>query len=327
MRAQALVEARGIDKHFAVRNPGLFGATVGTVRAVDNVNLHLFQGETLALVGESGCGKSTLARALALLVRPTRGEIIYSGESTDSLVGRRLRELRRDVQMIFQDPYSALDPRMTVAAIISEPLRIHEPRERGKHARKVAELMDAVGLSPSQADRYPHEFSGGQRQRIGIARALALDPMFIIADEPVSALDVSVQSQVLNLMQDLRENRRLTYLFITHDIAVVNHIADRVAVMYLGGIVECATRADFFEGPGHPYSQALLKAVPQLGRGKRSPGSSLGGEVLSPISPPSGCPFHPRCPRARDLCAETKPELEPFAGGGRDHLVACHFKD
>ena len=317
-----LMEARRVSQDFPVRGPGLFGASIGTIRALDNVNLKLFRGETLALVGESGCGKSTFARILAFINKPTAGEIRFRGAVTTE---RRIAAARKEIQMIFQDPYGALNPRMTVSNIISEPLRIHYPRK--PHSDRVQTLMEAVGLAPNHGDRYPHEFSGGQRQRIGIARALALNPSLIIADEPVSALDVSVQSQVLNLLQDLQDDRRLTYLFITHDIAVVHHIADRVAVMYLGGIVEIASREAFFARPRHPYSQALLAAVPRFGRAKKRRDRALGGEVPSPLAPPSGCPFHPRCPRAQDLCTRTKPALEPAGTSDDGHRAACHFKD
>ena len=317
-----IMEARHVSHHYTLRAPGLFGASVGTIRAVDDVSLKLFRGETLALVGESGCGKSTFAKAVAFLNRPTEGEIRFRGSV---VADRNIASVRKEIQMIFQDPYGALNPRMTVSAIISEPLRIHQPKSL--HKDRVATLMEAVGLAPNHGHRYPHEFSGGQRQRIGIARALALNPSLIIADEPVSALDVSVQSQVLNLLQDLQDDRNLTYLFITHDIAVVHHIADRVAVMYLGGIVEIAPREAFFSQPRHPYSQALLAAVPRFGRTKKRKGANLGGEVPNPLAPPSGCPFHPRCLGAQDLCQRAKPNLEPTASAGEVHRVACHFKD
>ncbi len=326
MNDTPLFEARGLSKSFPVRGEGLFAGRVGTVRAVEDVSVGLVEGEILALVGESGCGKTTLARTMALLHRPSAGSVHFRGQDITRMRGRKLKRVRRDIQMIFQDPYGSLDPRMTVAAIISEPLRVHRQGDRRARAEAVRRLMDAVGLSPTLADSYPHEFSGGQRQRIGIARALALEPKLIIADEPVSALDVSIQSQVLNLMQDLQEARGLTYLFITHDLAVVDHMADRVAVMYLGRIVELARRDDLFARPSHPYTQALLSAIPRPGAGKRVAGRSLAGEVPSPLAPPPGCPFHPRCPRAEDICRRELPRPEAVPGSGAGHLAACHFK-
>ena len=326
MSAVPLLEAKNLSKHFTIRGRGLFAAHVGVLRAVDEVSLELAEGRTFALVGESGCGKTTLARTLALLHRPTGGDLRFRGRSYAENKRRYIKEIRRHIQVIFQDPYGALNPRMTVAAIISEPLRIRREGSRRSRAERVAELMESVGLSPALADRYPHEFSGGQRQRIGIARALAPRPKLVIADEPVSALDVSVQSQVLNLMQDLQESLGLTYLLVSHDLAVVDHMADRVAVMYLGRIVETAERDDLFARPTHPYTQALLRAIPRPGGGKRKPGGSLGGEVPSPLDPPSGCPFHPRCPLAVDVCRRERPVLEPVEGSGAGHSAACHLK-
>ena len=319
-----LHEVLGLSKHFVLRGAGLFAKRIGTLRAVDEVNLTIHEGRCLALVGESGCGKTTLAKCLALLHRPSAGVIRFGGEMIYDNKILNINAIRRDVQMVFQDPYGALNPRMTVAAIIAEPLNIHGLGDRRERAARVAELMDSVGLSPSLGDRYPHEFSGGQRQRIGIARALALRPRLIIADEPVSALDVSVQSQVLNLRLDLQEAMGLSYLFVSHDLAVVEHMADEVAVMYLGRIVERAPRDDLFARPRHPYTVALMRSIPRPGGGKRTVGASLGGEVPSPLDPPSGCPFHPRCPRAADICREVRPVLEPVTG---DHLAACHFKE
>ena len=326
MSAAPLIEARGLSKRFALKREGLFAGHGGTVRAVEDVSFGVVEGETFALVGESGSGKTTLARTLALLHRPSAGAVLFRGHDVTRIKGRELKQLRRDIQMIFQDPYGSLDPRMSVAAIISEPLRIHRRGDRGSRARAVRELMEAVGLSPSLADRYPHEFSGGQRQRIGIARALALKPKLVIADEPVSALDVSVQSQVLNLMQDLQDEYGLTYLFIAHDLAVVDHVADRVAVMYFGAIVATARRTDLFARPSHPYTQALLGAIPRPGAGKRKAGRSVAGDPPNPLDPPPGCPFHPRCPRAEDVCRSERPRLEAVAGSGKGHLAACHFK-
>ena len=326
MSAAPLLEAERLSKHFALRGTGLFAAHVGTLRAVDEVSLELARGRTFALVGESGCGKTTLARTLALLHRPTGGELRFDGNNFSTNKRQYIKSIRRSIQVIFQDPYGALNPRMTVATIIAEPLRIHREGDRRSRADRVVELMESVGLSPALANRYPHEFSGGQRQRIGIARALALRPKLVIADEPVSALDVSVQSQVLNLMQDLQETLGLTYLLVSHDLAVVDHMADRVAVMYLGRIVESAERNDLFARPAHPYTLALMRAIPRPGGGKRKPGDSLGGEVPSPLDPPSGCAFHPRCPRAIDLCRRERPVLEPVEGSGAGHNAACHLK-
>ncbi len=324
MTEAPLIEARGLSKSFTLKGAGLFAGRVGTVRAVDRITYRLEPHRTLGVVGESGSGKTTLARTLAHLYRPSAGSVLFRGHDLAGLERRDLKRARRDIQMIFQDPYGSLDPRMTVAAIISEPLRIH--REDGDRAETLRALIEAVGLSPALADRYPHEFSGGQRQRIGIARALALNPKLVIADEPVSALDVSVQSQVLNLLMDLKEARGLTYLLIAHDLAVVDHMADRVAVMYFGRIVEIGRRDDVLERPSHPYTQELLKAVPRLGAGKRESGRSLAGEAPSPLDPPTGCAFHPRCPRAQEVCRRERPPLEPVPGGGVGHLAACHFK-
>jgi oligopeptide transport system ATP-binding protein len=323
MSSTPLLEARGLTKHFPIRGAGLFAAKKGGLRAVEDVTIELHAGKTFAVVGESGCGKTTLARMLALLHRPTAGGLRFDGQLITSNKRRDINMLRRDVQMIFQDPYSALNPRMTVAAIISEPLRIHR---RPGRAERVAALMEAVGMAPSLGDRYPHEFSGGQRQRIGIARALALEPRLVIADEPVSALDVSVQSQVLNLMQDLQDERGMAYLLVSHDLAVVDHMADQVAVMYLGRIVESAARDDIFARPSHPYTRALMRAIPTPGGGKRTTRVGLGGEVPSPLNPPAGCPFHPRCPNAVDICRRERPVLEPVADSGGGHRAACHLK-
>ena len=320
-----LLEARGLAKHFVLRGAGLFARQIGSLRAVDDVNLTIHAGRCLALVGESGCGKTTVARCLALLQRPSAGEIRFDGKIVFDKKINNIKAIRRDIQMVFQDPFGALNPRMTARAIIAEPLVIHSIGDRGMRAERVAELMEDVGLSPSLGDRYPHEFSGGQRQRIGIARALALRPRLIIADEPVSALDVSVQSQVLNLMLDLQDAMGLSYLFISHDLAVVEHMADTVAVMYLGRIVESAPRDDLFARPRHPYTQALLRSIPRTGGGKRKlGGATLAGEAPSPLDPPSGCAFHPRCPRAADICRRERPALERV---GDDHSAACHFKE
>ena len=321
---EPLIEARGLVKHFAVTGRGLFARREGTVHAVNRVDLAVAPGETLALIGESGCGKTTLGRTLAGLYPSTAGEIRFRGRPL-ARSGRGLRgDAAREVQMVFQDPYASLDPRMTAGAIIEEPLRIHGVGDRRERRERVASLLREVGLAPSQVDRYPHEFSGGQRQRIGIARALAPSPALVIADEPVSALDVSIQSQILNLLSDLRDRHGLAYLFITHDLAVVSFIADRVAVMYLGHIVETAPRDALFGAPRHPYTQALRAAIPVPGGGKRRRGGALPGDVPSPLAPPAGCPFHTRCPKAAAVCRSEPPALEAV-GSEPAHRVACHF--
>jgi peptide/nickel transport system ATP-binding protein len=318
-----LIEGIDLVKHFPARSPGLFGRTTGQVYAVNGVSLAVGPGETLALIGESGCGKTTLGRVLAGLYPATSGEVRFAGEPLSGLDSRGRRRHRRSVQMIFQDPYASLDPRMTAGAIIDEPLSIHRRGGAAARRERVAGLMRAVGLAPEFADHYPHEFSGGQRQRIGIARALALDPDLVIADEPVSALDVSIQSQILNLLRELQAARGLAYLFITHDLAAVDFIAERVAVMYAGRIVEDGPRADVLDAPRHPYTVALRAAVPEPGRGKRRRGQALRGEVPNPLALPAGCPFHPRCPKAIERCRRELPLLE--AEPGSAHRAACHL--
>ena len=314
-----LLELRNLQKHFPVRR-GVWGGARGWVKAVDGVSLQLWPGETLGVVGESGCGKTTLGRLILRLVEATAGEVLFEGTDLLQLPPAQMRARRRQLQIIFQDPYSSLNPRLTVGGIIGEGLKIHHLAQGEELERRVGQLLDMVGLPANAARRYPHEFSGGQRQRIGIARALAVEPRFIVADEPVSALDVSVQAQIVNLMQDLQRDLGLTYMFIGHDLSVVQHISDRVAVMYLGRIVELADRDQLYAAPSHPYTRALLSAVPSPTPGAQRQRQILQGDVPNPAAIPPGCPFHPRCPERQDICSRQVPSLEELEGG---HQVAC----
>jgi peptide/nickel transport system ATP-binding protein len=323
---EALIELRDLEKHFPLRKGIIFQKQVGAVRAVDGVTLDVVEGETLGLVGESGSGKSTTARLITRLLEPTGGSIVYHGKDIAHLGRAELKPMRRDMQMIFQDPYSSLNPRKTVGTIIGEPFIIHKlERDEERRKKLVQELMDTVGLNPEHYNRFPHEFSGGQRQRIGVARAIALKPKLLIADEPVSALDVSIQAQIINLLAELRRELGLTMIFIAHDLSVVRHVCDRVAVMYLGKIVEIADADQLFEHPRHPYTGALLSAVPvpdpRMARNKQR--QVLGGDVPSPTNPPVACRFHTRCPKAQDgKCNVDEPQLEIKEGG---NIAACHF--
>ncbi|WP_433892211.1 ABC transporter ATP-binding protein [Streptomyces sp. CA-111067] len=356
---EPILQVRGLVKHFPLTQGILFKKQVGAVQAVDGVNFDLFAGETLGIVGESGCGKSTVARLLMNLEQATAGTVMFKGEDITKLSGRALKAVRRNIQMVFQDPYTSLNPRMTVGDIIGEPYEIHpEVAPKGDRRRRVEELLDVVGLNPEYINRYPHQFSGGQRQRIGIARGLALRPEIIVADEPVSALDVSVQAQVVNLMERLQDEFNLSYMFIAHDLSIVRHISDRVGVMYLGKIVEIGADEQIYQHPTHPYTQALLSAVPVPDPAARAPrgGASveggsglpaegggdgpaegrgriiLAGDVPSPANPPSGCRFRTRCWKAQELCAREEPLLavpEVFkgTGGPAEHDSACHFAE
>jgi oligopeptide/dipeptide ABC transporter ATP-binding protein len=324
-KPEPLVKLEGVKKYFPITRGIIFQRKVGQVHAVDGIDLEIYPGETLGLVGETGCGKSTTARLITKLLDVTEGKVWFEGQDITGLSRKRMRPLRRDMQMIFQDPYASLNPRKTVGSIIAEPMRIHGTVPRAKLRGEVQQLMEMVGLNPEHYNRYPHEFSGGQRQRIGVARALALRPKLIVCDEPVSALDVSIQAQILNLLEDLQEEFNLTYLFIAHDLSVVKHMSDRVAVMYLGRIVEIAPGGTLYVNPKHPYTGALLSAIPipdpELASHKRR--IILEGDVPSPIDPPSGCRFHPRCPRAQfPVCKEDDPRLTPHHEG---QLAACHF--
>jgi peptide/nickel transport system ATP-binding protein/oligopeptide transport system ATP-binding protein len=319
-----LVEVRDLVKHFPITRGIVFQRPVGAVHAVDGVSLAVKRGESLGIVGETGCGKSTTARLIARLLDPTSGSVHFEGSDITAVKGRALKPLRREIQMIFQDPYSSLNPRKTVGSIVGEPFAIHRLNEGAERKRAVQDLMEQVGLNPEHYNRFPHEFSGGQRQRIGVARALALRPKLIIADEPVSALDVSIQAQILNLLRDLQRDFHLTLVFIAHDLSVVRHMCDRVAVMYLGKIVELADSDALFKHARHPYTGALLSAVPvpEPGVANRRQRQILGGDVPSPTNPPQACRFHTRCPKCQEICTIETPPLEPKDGG---NLAACHF--
>ena len=323
MQDQVLLEVKNLKMYFPITQGIIIQRHVGDVKAVDGLDFFIRRGETLGLVGESGCGKSTTGRAILQLYRATAGQVLYEGADLCKMKGEPLRKMRRKMQMIFQDPYASLNPRMTVGNIIGEPMEIHNLAKGKEKQQKVQHLLEIVGLNPYMANRYPHEFSGGQRQRIGVARALAVEPEFIVCDEPISALDVSIQAQIINLLEELQSQFHLTYLFIAHDLSVVRHISDRVAVMYLGKVVELATRDELYFKPMHPYTKALLSAVPipdPFVEGKRER-IILTGDVPSPVNPPSGCHFHTRCPIAIDICKQVDPE---FKDHGDLHWVACH---
>lgn len=319
---EVLLEVHGLKKYFPIKNSSLYNKH-GSVKAVDGVDMYIRRGETLSLVGESGCGKSTLSRLILRLIEPQEGQIFYNGIDILSLNKLQMRNMRKDMQLIFQDPFSSLDPRMKVGKTIGEPFDFFKLlKSKSEKKERIAQLLKSVGLSEDYAERYPHEFSGGQRQRISIARALASSPQLVICDEPVSSLDVSVRSQILNLMKDLQEKHNLTYLFITHDLSVAEHISDRITVMYLGRMVETADKKEFYNNPLHPYTKALLSSIPLPDPDMKKNRVILSGDVPTPINPPSGCTFHPRCKYAFDICKNTVPELKDV---GVEHFVSCHL--
>jgi peptide/nickel transport system ATP-binding protein len=324
-----LLEAHGLTMHFPVRAGAVFKRKVGVVQAVDGIDLTVMPGESFGLVGESGCGKSTTGRLIARLLEPTAGTIKYAGQDISHSTRKQLAPIRSEIQMIFQDPYSSLNPRHTVGGIIAGPMEVNNINPPGGRKKRVQELLETVGLNPEHYNRYPHEFSGGQRQRVGVARALALEPKLIVADEPVSALDVSIQAQVVNLLQRLQRELGIAFVFIAHDLAVVRHFSQRIAVMYLGKIVEIADRADLYGNPHHPYTHALLSSVPEADPDSESQRERirLTGDVPSPINPPSGCRFRTRCWKAQDICAAEEPPLIQLTGTAEGHRAACHFPE
>ncbi|GAC1566885.1 MAG: dipeptide ABC transporter ATP-binding protein [Ktedonobacteraceae bacterium] len=325
--SKTLLDVRELKMYFPLTRGIILQRVVGHVRAVDDVSFSIERGQTMGLVGESGSGKTTIGRTIVRLYKPTSGQMLFDNVDLAELGGERLRQVRRRVQMIFQDPFASLNPRYTIGSLVAEPMHIYKIASRSEIRERAAELLRVVGLRPEYIDRYPHEFSGGQRQRIAVARALAINPELVIADEPVSALDVSIRAQVLNLLQSLQQQFNLTYLFISHDLSVVRHVADRIAVMYLGRIVELADRDELYSAPKHPYTQALLSAIPipDPNVEKRRQRIILSGDLPSPIKIPSGCRFHTRCPMAQDICSEVEPVYE--AKEGREHYAACHFSD
>lgn len=325
MSTDYILQIHNLVKYFPI-NGGILGKQIAKVHAVDDVTFTLEKGKTLGLVGESGCGKSTLGRTILRLIEPTSGSIIFEGKDITNISQKDLRPLRKEFQIVFQDPFASLNPRMSIKEILSEPFEIHNLyKNKNERLDKIVSLLKEVGLSPESIDRYPHEFSGGQRQRIGIARALSLNPKIIICDEPVSALDVSIQSQILNLMMDLRDKYKLSYIFIAHDLSVIEHISDNVAVMYLGKIVEYTSSENLYKSPLHPYTQALISSIPRHNIVEKRERQVLQGDIPSPINPPSGCRFHTRCPFAKEICTNEVPNLKNLGTIENPHLVSCHF--